>query len=184
MLAGWVGCQCERATFPVCILRNEGASLHGSEFGIGANVEAVLGPAVSDELWRIAVQAASDAGWGHIPVDAFASESNARTAHFWSQLHEPGSNAISSLSVLDWAASVCPACGAEHWEVLYAFPPAALVRATVLKTCVDRELCVLIVPAILGHFLAPHCNKLAASALSGPVALGSVRRWLRPGPLP
>lgn len=50
--------------------------------------------------------------------------------------------------------------------MFYAFPPAALVRATVLKTvtCVNRGLCVLIVPAILGHFLALHCNKLAASA--------------------
>ncbi len=32
-----------------------------------------------------------------------------------------------------------------YHEVLYVFPPLALVRATVEKACADRALCVLIV---------------------------------------
>ena len=56
----------------------DGASRGGAEFGEGVNVEAILGPAVSDALWATVVQAATDAGWGAVTVDAFATASNAR----------------------------------------------------------------------------------------------------------
>ncbi len=46
---------------------------------------------------------------------------------------------------------------ASHREVLYAFPPLALVRTTVEKACADRALCVLVVSVAV---LAPYWNKL------------------------
>jgi hypothetical protein len=55
----------------------DGASRAGADFGPGANVDSILGPAVSDQLWQLVCRAAGDTGWGSITVDAFASESNA-----------------------------------------------------------------------------------------------------------
>jgi hypothetical protein len=76
-----------------------GASRAGADFGPGANVDSILGPAVSDQLWQLVCRAAGDAGWGGITVDAFASESNARSPRFWIRFHEPGSEAIDALCV-------------------------------------------------------------------------------------
>jgi hypothetical protein len=140
----------------------DGASRCGSEFGQGVNVDSVLGPAVSDELWSIASRAAIDAGWGDVTVDAFASASNARAARFWSRFHEPGAEAIDALCVPDWSRSACPSCGLYHREVLYAYPPDALVRATVEKACADRALCVLVVPVAI---LAPYWGKLLSTSV-------------------
>ena len=135
----------------------------GSELGADANVEAVLGPAVSDCFWLTVSRAVEAAGWRRVTVDAFASESNARVPRFWSRFHEPGSETIDALCAFDWAQSACPVCGVAHREVLYAFPPASLVRATVEKACGDRALCSLVVPVAI---LAPYWSKLlAASAL-------------------
>ena len=66
-------------------------------------------------------------------------------------------------------------CGQAHCEVLYAFPPAALVRATVEKACADRALCVLVVPVAI---LAPYWSKLLYSSalpLGAPFEEGFVR---------
>ena len=73
-------------------------------------------------------------------MDAFASESNARAAWFWSWFHEPGSESIDALCVLNWVRHVCLICCAAHREVLYAFPPTELVRITVGKAYADRAL--------------------------------------------
>jgi hypothetical protein len=48
---------------------------------VDANVEAILGTAVTDELWLLVLRAAADTGWGSIK-DAFASESNAWAPRF------------------------------------------------------------------------------------------------------
>ena len=140
----------------------DGASRGGAEFGEGVNVEAILGPAVSDALWATVVQAATDAGWGAVTVDAFATASNARAPRFWSRFAEPGAEAIDALCVADWARSLCPSCGCCHREVLYAFPPDPLVRATVEKASSDRALCVLVVPVAI---LAPHWHALLAASV-------------------
>jgi hypothetical protein len=155
----------------------DGASRAGVALGDDANLAAVLGPAVVDELWLLILQAATAVGW-QPSVDAFASESNARAARFWSRFSEPGCDAIDALSVLDWAQSPCPSCGGVHREVIYAFPPLLLLRATVDKACADAALCILVVPLAV---LAPHWNKLlAASLLSGangfPAGYARVRR--------
>jgi hypothetical protein len=81
---------------------------------------------------------------------------------FWSRFLEPTAEAADALSVLDWAQSTCPTCGVCHREVVYAFPPAALVRATVEKACADRALCVLVVPVSI---LAPFWSKLLAASV-------------------
>ena len=153
----------------------DGASRAGSELGPDANVAAVLGPAVDDQVWSMARQVAAAAGWRRITVDAFASASNARAPRFWSRFLEPGAEAADALCLLDWAQSVCPVCGSSHREVLYAFPPLRLVAATVEKACADRALCVLIVPVSI---LAPHWSKLLyASAL--PIAAPYLDGFLR-----
>jgi hypothetical protein len=148
----------------------DGASRSGSELGDGANVDDIRGPAISDEPRLLAraslvvARAADDAGWGSITVYAFASESNAWAPRFsgWSRFHEPGSEAIDALCVQDWARSACPSCGAVHSEVVFAFPPGALVRPAVEKACADRFLCVLIFPVAI---LAPHWNKLLVASV-------------------
>ena len=57
---------------------------------------------------------------------------------------------------------MCPACGLYHREVVYAFPPSQLVRPAVEKACVDRALCVLVVPVAI---LAPHWGRLLAASV-------------------
>ena len=153
----------------------DGASRDGSELGPDANVAAVLGPAVDDVVWRSVLQVVAAAGWRRVTVDAFASASNARAPRFWSRFLEPGAELADALCAPDWAQSLCPACGQAHREVLYAFPPAALVRATVEKACVDRALCVLVVPVAI---LAPYWSKLlyaSALPLGAPFTEGFVR---------
>jgi hypothetical protein len=58
----------------------DGASRAGAYCGAGANVDSILGPAMSDKLWhwQLVNSAAIDAGWGCVTVDAFATESNAQ----------------------------------------------------------------------------------------------------------
>ena len=141
----------------------DGASRDGSELGPDANVAAVLGPAIDDTVWAAVLRVVAAASWGRVTVDAFASASNARAPRFWSRFIEPGAELFDALCAPDWAQSACPACGQAHREVLYAFPPAALVRATVEKACADRPLCVLVVQVAI---LAPYWSKLLyASAL-------------------
>ncbi len=136
------------------------ASRSGADFSEDVNVNSILGPAISNELWRLVSGVAVDAGWGGVTVDTFASESNARAPRFWSRFHEPGSKAIDALCVPDWARSVCPTCCLPHWEVLFLHPPSALVRATVEKACADSALCVLLVPVAI---LALHWERLLAA---------------------
>ena len=129
----------------------DGASRAGDDLGATANVQSILGPAVSDELWRLAQAAVDAAGLAHITVDAFASESNARDPRFWSRFPEPGSEAIDALCVPDWAQSICPTCGEAHRKVLFVHPPSALVRATLEKAMADRALCALVAVAVSPH---------------------------------
>ncbi len=72
-----------------------------------------------------------------------------------------------AVCALDWAQSAFPVCGAAHSEVLYAFPPALLVRATVEKACTDWVLCVLVVPVTI---LAQYWSKLLAASVLQHVA--------------
>ena len=143
--------------------------------GRDANVGAVLGPAVDDALWSAIRKAAAVVGWGRVTVDAFASAANARTPRFWSRFLEPGAEAVDAMSVLDWAQSRCPECGEVHREVVYAFPPPALVRATVEKAITDRALCILILPVAI---LAPYWSKLLRASVlprAAPYADGFLR---------
>ncbi len=140
----------------------DGASRGGADFGQDANVDSILGPSISDGLLLLVVNAAAAAGWDGITVDAFASKSNARAPRFWSRFHEPSSEAIDALVVPDWAHSGCPSCGAVHREVVFAFPPSSLVRATVEKARADRALCVLLVPVAI---LAQHWGQLLEASV-------------------
>ena len=57
----------------------DGASRDGVLLGVGNNVESVLGPSVSDELWQNVLGVAAELGW-EISVDLFASAVNAPRA--------------------------------------------------------------------------------------------------------
>ena len=46
----------------------DGASRGCADFGEDMNVDSVLGPAVSDDLWRTVQQVAEDAGWGRVTL--------------------------------------------------------------------------------------------------------------------
>jgi hypothetical protein len=143
--------------------------------GRAANIGAVLGPVAVDPLWRAIRTAAADAGWGRVTVDAFASAANAWTSRFWGRFLEPGTEAVDALSVLDWAQSWCAECGEVHREVIYAFPPLTLVRATVEKAITDRALCVLVLPVAI---LAPYGSKLLRASvlpLAAPYGDGFLR---------
>jgi hypothetical protein len=133
----------------------------GSHFGDDANVQSVLGPAVSDSLWG-RVQAAV-AGVGlRVTVDAFASVSNSRAPRFWSRFGEPGCEAEDALSVGDWEKSRCPSCGRWHSEVVYAFPPYSLMRRVMRKALADMAVMVLVVPVAT---IAPHWSTLVRCSL-------------------
>jgi hypothetical protein len=146
----------------------DGASRGGDHFGDDANLDSVLGPAVRDELWARIQQAVEACGL-RATVDAFATESNRRCDRFWSRFGEPGSEAVDALSVPDWKYSRCPACGALHREVVYAFPPLSSIRPAIKKATADGATIVLVVPvaiiaplwarlvrcSILPHSLAP-----------------------------
>ncbi len=152
----------------------DGASCSGAELGDGVNVDAILGPDVSDQLWSTAACAAADAGLGRATVDAFATESKVRFPRL-ARFHEPGSEAICSLSMPDWARSACPTCGVDHRDVVYAYTPDHLVRAAVEKKMVDRTLCILVVPVAI---LAPYWNHLLSASvlpLRAPYADGFAR---------
>jgi hypothetical protein len=139
----------------------DGASRAGDDFGAGCNVESIRGPAVCDELWDLVRAVTTAAGW-RITVDAFASAANARAPRFWSLFPEPGAEAVDALSVLDWAASSCPVCGATHREVIYAFPPPIVLRGAIAKAMEDRALCVFVVAVAI---IAPHWHKLLAASV-------------------
>jgi hypothetical protein len=141
----------------------DGASRGGRHFGDDANLESVVGPAVSDALWRRIMAVVAEVGL-EVTVDAFATESNRRAQRFWSRFGEPGSEAVDAMSVRDWGKSRCPGCGRWHREVVYAFPPSGLIRHVVRKAMVDRAVCVLVVPVAT---TATHWPKLVRFSLLG-----------------
>jgi hypothetical protein len=157
----------------------DGASRGGFTFGPDANLVSVLGPAVSDALWAMVLAATDAVGWT-VTVDAYATQSNARTTRFWSRFHEPGAESIDALSVLDWSSSRCPSCGLLHREIIYAFPPLCLLRPTVEKACADRALCVLVLPVSI---LAAHWNKLLSASVLPLTTHGSDGFIRKPFPL-
>ena len=141
----------------------DGASRGGQHFGEDANLESVVGPAVSDGLWNRIRAAAAGVGLV-VTVDAFASESNRRAQRFWSRYGEPRSEAVDAMSVCDWGKSKCPGCGQWHREVVYAFPPSGLIRHVVRKAMVDRAVCMLVVPVAT---TASYWSKLVRYSLLG-----------------
>ena len=156
----------------------DGASRGGGFFGEDANLESVLGPAVSDALWERIRGAAAAAGVA-ITVDAFASESNRRAERYWSRFGEPGCEAVDALSVADWGKSRCPSCGGWHREVLYVFPPSSLIRQSVKKAAADAAVCVMVVPVAT---TASHWPALVrCSILGGPLAPDGYVRVRSPG---
>ena len=93
-------------------------------------MDRLLGPAASDGLWRLVEAEVARAGW-QITMDLFATASNARALRFCSRGHEPQAERVDALSALGWGSSLCPTCGQQHRETLYAFPPQALLRMTI-----------------------------------------------------
>jgi len=139
----------------------DGASRDGETFGVDNKVESVLGPSVSDELWRRILDVAKEAGW-KISVDLFASAGNARAKRFFSRFPEPGAEATDALLVSDWASSRCPGCGNTHREVVYAFPPAGLCRKFVRKAMADGIYAIIVVAVAITE---PYWHKLVCNSV-------------------
>jgi hypothetical protein len=151
----------------------DGASRSGTTFGQDANLEHVAGPCVTDQLWGRIVGAAELCGL-RVTLDLFATESNRRAERYCSRYGEPGSEAVDALMVADWAQSLCPGCGQRHREVVYAFPPAGLIKPVVRKAVADAALCVLVVPVAI---TAPYWHKLLKASVlpAGPAPDGFLR---------
>jgi hypothetical protein len=128
---------------------------------------------VSDQLWGRIAQAVGLCGL-RVTVDLFASESNKRAERYCSCYGEPGSEAVDALMIADWGQSLCPGCGQCHREVLYAFPPAGLIKPVVRKAVADAALCVLVVPVSI---TAPYWHLLLKASVlpAGPAPDGFLR---------
>ena len=142
----------------------DGASRDGNAFGEGANVEGILGPAVSDELWAKILGLADSVGW-RPTVDLFASASNHRTDRFVSWFPEPDAEHFDAFGMDDWHASRCSLCQRWHRECFYAFPPSSLLKRFVEKAVADRAVGILVAPLAV---TSPVWHKLLkASVLPG-----------------
>jgi hypothetical protein len=95
-------------------------------------------------------------GW-NITVDAFASTDNALTPRFFARYAEPAAEIEDAFTVPDWAVSLCPNCDLHHREVLYAYPPTALINRFVAKASADGVRAIVVVPLAVS---APYWNKL------------------------
>ena len=132
----------------------------------------VAGPVSGPELRRRVWAVAEECGW-HITVDVFASAENALTPRFFARFAEPLAEAEDAFTVGDWACSLCPACGGWHREVLYAYPPPALISRFLAKARADGVRALVVVPLSVS---SPYWNKLlAASVLPGAQGYVAVR---------
>ena len=124
----------------------------------------VAGPVSGPLLRKRARQLAKRNGW-RLTVDAFASESNCFLPRFFARYAEPSAEAEDAFTVGDWDQSPCPACGLTHREVLFAFPPPALLNRFVAKARSDGIRAIVVTPLAVS---APYWNKLLrASTLPG-----------------
>jgi hypothetical protein len=106
-----------------------------------------------------------------ITVDVFASTDNALTPRFFARYAEPAAEFEDAFTVPDWAVSLCPHCGSHHREVLYAFPPTALINRFVAKASADGVRAIVVVPLAVS---APYWNKLLRFSIT-PNADGFLR---------
>ena len=128
----------------------------------------VSGPELRRRIWAVAAQC----GW-HITVDAFASADNALTPRFFARFAEPLAEAEDAFTVADWGCSECPACARWHREVLFAYPPPALITRFLAKARADGARALVVVPLSVS---APYWVKLLqASVLPGPLGYVTVR---------
>ena len=147
----------------------DGASRGGGDLGDDC-VDAIVGPAVSDDLWGRIEEELQKLGW-RVTIDLFASASNARCERFCSRTHEPGAERTDAFTMLDWSESECPVCGKRHREVAYAYPPTVLARHVVNKAMQDGARMVLVVPLAV---TAPHWQKLLRASV-----VNNAERYLR-----
>ncbi len=135
----------------------------------------VAGPVSSPLVRSHADLLAKSLGW-ELTVDAFASEANTLLPRFFSRYAEPRAEAEDAFAVSDWDRSVCPGCGGSHREVLFAFPPAALLNRFVAKARADGVRAVVVTPLAVS---APYWTKLLrASVISNTDGYLRIRRGL------
>jgi hypothetical protein len=139
----------------------DGASRDGDDLGPGANASALLGPAISDELWALVRATAADVGW-ELSIDRFASASNRRLARFNSRFPEPEAEATDSLAQIDWNSSTCPVCGKQHREVNYIFAPRAVERMALRKAIADGARVIVLMALAVTH---PFWHKLIRASV-------------------
>ena len=121
----------------------------------------VAGPVSGPELRRRVRAVAEECGW-HITVDVFASAENALTPRFFARYAEPLAEAEDAFTVSDWGCSECPACGQWHREVLFAYPPPALINRFLAKARADGVRALVVVPLSVS---APYWTKLLRASV-------------------
>jgi len=133
---------------------------------------AERGPACSPALRQLVASAASAHGWS-LSIDLFACGENSLCERFYSRYPETSAAATDALSVGDWNSSTCPACGQQHREVVFAFPPSALIPAFMAKAAADGVRGIVLVPAAV---TAPHWPALMQASLADRPGFERLRR--------
>jgi hypothetical protein len=123
----------------------------------------VAGPVSSPLVRSHADLLARSLGW-KLTVDAFASEANTLLPRFFARYAEPRAESEDAFAVSDWDRSVCPGCGGTHREVLFAFPPTALLNRFVAKARADGVRAVVVTPLAVS---APYWTKLLRASVVG-----------------
>lgn len=154
---------CARLNADPLFLHVPGSSLvaEGIDDASRALVSAERGPACGPALRARIRDLATSHGW-NISLDLFACAENALTARYYSLHPEPHAEAVDALSVPDWNCSQCPACGLLHRNIIFAFPPAALIPSFMAKAAAD-EICGIV--ALATAITSPHWNKLLRASL-------------------
>jgi hypothetical protein len=121
----------------------------------------VAGPVSSPRVRSRVFRLAASLGW-KLTVDAFASAANSLLPRFFARYAEPQAEAEDAFSVGNWACSTCPACQQSHCEVLFAFPPSALLNRFVAKARSDGIRAVVVTPLAVS---APYWSKLLRASV-------------------
>ena len=149
-------CQVLTLHAPGRVLVEEGVDDHSRSGAL-----EIAGPVSSRLARQRALNLAASCGWT-LTVDAFASAANSLLPRFFARYAEPSAEAEDAFTVPDWAVSACPACGCDHHETLFAFPPPPLLNAFVAKARADGARAVVVTPLAVS---APWWNKLLRASV-------------------
>ena len=107
--------------------------------------KSLLGPSCGSTVWKLVLEAAGEAGW-ELTVDMFASAANAILPRFMSWTDEAECEQVDCFAARTWRSSSCPACGEQHSECGWFFPPSVIVEQCVKRALSDGARGMFLVP--------------------------------------